>query len=260
MYLTLEILMSFPKTYMRHSIPKLRDMLSDRRLPEGMADTILAEVAAAKKERRKVTQKDGQHARLWRDLIAPAKAECRIISRMRTMNVKNPSPERATALEAYELLLNTLIGRMELDAANTTEMPRYVAVEKKLPNKGEHWVDWVPPKKIALIEEYFAGIPYTAGVKQKKPFERRIPLTQHDILKKRLVERTNKEIALLERHIAVEIADPRLKPTNVFRHQDIDAWRLQVSKMQAALHRVSLLSPNDFVPVTWHGVKHNEQE
>ena len=252
--------MSFPKTYMRHSIPKLRDMLSDRRLPEGMADTILAEVAAAKKERRKVTQKDGQHARLWRDLIAPAKAECRIVSRMRTMDVKNASPERAAALEAYELLLNTLIGRMELDAANTTEMPRYVAVEKKLPNKGEHWVDWMPPKKIALINAYFAAIPTTKGVKQKVPFERRIPMSQHDILKKRLIERTTKEISLIERRIAVELADRKLTDTHVFKHQEIDAMRLQVSKMQEAMHHISLLSPNDFVPVTWHGVKQPEQE
>ena len=252
--------MSFPKTYMRLSVPKLRDMLADRRLPEGMADKILAEVAAARLNRRTEAQKDGQHARLWKDLIAPAKAERRIISRMRMMNVNNPSPERAAALEAYELVLDTIIGRLQTEAANTTEMPRYVAVEKKLPNKGEHWVDWMPPKKIALIEAYFEAIPTVRGVKQKKPFERRIPMTQHDTHKKRLTERTNKEIALLERHIAVGIADPRLKPTNVFRHQDIDAWRLQVSKMQAALHRVSLLSPNDFVPVTWHGVKHNEQE
>jgi hypothetical protein len=245
---------------MRLSVPKLRDMLSDRRLPEGMADKILEEVAAARLKRRTEAQKDGQHARLWRDLIAPAKAESRIVNRMRTMNVNNPSPERAAALEAYELLLNTLIGRLQTEAANTTEMPRYVAVSKNLPNKGEHWVDWMPPKKIALIEAYFDVIPTVKGVKQKKPFERRIPMTQHDILKKRLVERTNKEIALLERRMAVELADPRLKSTNVFRHQTIDAMRLQVSQMQAAMHRVSLLSPNDFVPVTWHGVKHPEQE
>jgi hypothetical protein len=73
-YLILEISMSFPKTYMRLSVPKLRDMLSDRRLPEGMADKILEEVAAARLKRRTEAQKDGQHARLWRDLIAPGPA------------------------------------------------------------------------------------------------------------------------------------------------------------------------------------------
>ena len=252
--------MSFPKTYMRHSVPKLRDMLADRRLPDGMADTILAEVADARLARRTIQQKSGQHVRLWRDLIAPAKAECRIVSRMRTMNVKNASPERAAALEAYELVLSTIIGRLQTEAANTTEMPRYVAVEKKLPNKGEHWVDWMPPKKIALINAYFAAIPTTKGVKQKVPFERRIPMSQHDILKKRLIERTTKEISLIERRVALELADPKLKATSVFKHQEIDAMRLQVGKMQEAMHHVSLLSPNDFVPVTWHGVKQPEQE
>jgi hypothetical protein len=225
-----------------------------------MADKILAEVAAARLARRTVAQKDGQHARLWKDLIAPAKAERRIVSRMRTMNVKNPSDERNTALEAYDLILATIIGRLQTEAVNTTEMPRYVAVEKNLPNKGEHWVDWMPPKKIALIMDYFAAIPYTAGTKQKIPFERRIPQTQHDVLKKRLVERTAKEIALIERRIAVELADTRLTDTHVFKHQEIGEMRLQVSKMQAAMHRITQLNPNDFVPVTWHGVKHPEQE
>lgn len=246
--------MSFPKTYMRYSIPKLRRMLADRRLPDGAADAVVAEVAAAKKERRNIAQKGGQHARLWKDLIAPAKAEWRIISRMRTMGVKSASPERAEALEAYELLLHTLIGKLKVQAANTPEMPRIIALEKNLPNKGEHWVDWVPPQKIRLIKSYFAAITHTVGVKQKRPFERRIPQTQHDILKKRLIERTTQELGHIERRIAVELADPRLKPTNVFKHQEIGKMRLQVSQMQAAIHRASLLNPNDFVPVTWHGV------
>jgi hypothetical protein len=247
--------MSFPKTYMRSSVTALRKVLAARRLTPAMANDIIQEVIQAKKERRTAQQKDGQHARLWRDLIAPAKAERRIIQRMRVMNVKNPSDERDAALEAYELVLNAIIGRLTLASANTTEMPRYVAVEKKLPNKGEHWVDWMPPKKIALIEEYFAGIPYMVGVKQKLPFERRIPLSQHDTHKKRLIERTSKEIDMIERRIAVELADSRLTDTHVFKHQEIGEMRLQVSQMQAAMHRVSLLNPNDFVPVTWHGVK-----
>jgi hypothetical protein len=65
---------------------------------------------------------------------------------------------------------------------------------------------------------------------------------------------------MIERRIAVELADTRLTDTHVFKHQEIGEMRLQVSQMQAAMHRVSLLSPNDFVPVTWHGVKQPEEE
>lgn len=252
--------MRFPKTYTRYSISKLRKMLADRSLPEGAADEIIADVTALKLEQRTTAQKEGQHARLWRDLIAPAKAEGRIVSRMRTLNIKSSSPERADALEAYELLLHTLIGRLKVQAANTPEMPRIIALEKNLPNKGEHWVDWVPLKKQALIKSYFDAIPYSYGKKKKTPFERRIPQTQHDILKNRLIERTIKEIGHIERRIAVELADPKLKATHVFKHQEIGEMRLQVSRMQAAMHAVTLLNPNDFVPVTWHAVKQPETE
>lgn len=250
--------MSFPKYYLRASIKKVRLMLAERRLPDGFAERIIDEVVEAKRLLHIENQKGGQHARLWKDLIAPAQAELHIIRRMRKPGVQSDSPERTAALEAYELVVSKVVGRIQVEASNTTEMPRYIAVEKKLPNKGEHWADWVPPKIQALVQTYFDVIPYVAGTKQKRPFKRRIPQTQHDIHKKRLVERTEKEIAHIERRIAAERADTRLTPTHVFKQQEIGAMRLQVSQMQAAMHRVSLFKPNDFVPVTWHGVKHED--
>ena len=246
--------MTFPKTYMRLSLGALRAMLSARGLPPNMVEITVNELREAKKERRTVAQKRGQHARLWRDLIAPAKAERYIVRRMQTLRVKNPSPERAAALEAYELLLTALINKMEEQAAATPEMPKHVAEERGLPNKGEHWVDWVPSKKKAWVLSFFDAIPYARGVKVKHPFERRIPQTQHEVHKTRLLERTTKEMALVERRMAVELADPKLTDTHYFKHQEIDAMRIQVSRMQAAMHIVQNMKPTDFVPVTWHGV------
>ena len=247
--------MKYPASYLRMSESALRRLLSQRKLPMGYAENLIAEVNAARKDRRVRLKTDEQHTRLWSDLISPAKAERRIVQRMLTLKVDNPSPERALALEAYLMVLDAIIGRLTLDARDSGQTPRLVALGRNLPNKGEHWTDWMPRKKIALIEQFFAAIPYAKGVKQKRPFERRIPTNQHAIHKQRLIERTDKEMALIERRMAAELADTRLTDTHVFKHQEIKDMRLQLSRMQAAMHTIRLLRPTDFVPVTWHGIE-----
>lgn len=246
--------MKFPASYVRMSEPALRKLLSQRKLPLGYAENLIAEVAAARKDKRVRLKTDEQHRRLWGDIINPAKAERRIVQRMLTLKLGNPSPERTLALEAYLLVLDAIIGRLTLDARDSELTPRHLAEERGLPNKGEHWTDWMPRKKMALIEDFFAAIPYAKGVKQKRPFERRIPQTQHEVHKRRLIERTDKEMAVLERRIAVELADTKLTDTHVFKQQEIEALRQRVSRMQAAMHTIRLLRPTDFVPVTWHGI------
>jgi hypothetical protein len=232
----------------------LRKLLSQRKLPSGYAENLIAEVAAARKTKRIRLKTDEQHTRLWGDLISPAKSERRIVQRMLTLKLDNPSPERALALEAYLMVLAAIIGRLTLAARDSGQTPRLEALGRNLPNKGEHWVDWMPQKKIDLIKQYFAEIPYTKGVRQKTPFERRIPQTQHAIHKRRLIERTDKELAILERRMAVELADAKLTDTHHFKHQEINDMRIQISRMQAAMHTIKLLRPTDLVPVTWHGI------
>ena len=246
--------MKYPISYLRMSEAALRKLLSQRKLPSGYAENLIAEVAAARKTKRIRLKTDEQHTRLWGDLISPAKSERRIVQRMLTLKLDNPSPERALALEAYLMVLAAIIGRLTLAARDSGQTPRLEALGRNLPNKGEHWVDWMPQKKIDLIKQYFAEIPYTKGVRQKTPFERRIPQTQHAIHKRRLIERTDKELAILERRMAVELADAKLTDTHHFKHQEINDMRIQISRMQAAMHTIKLLRPTDLVPVTWHGI------
>jgi hypothetical protein len=247
--------MKYPISYLRMSESALRALLSQRKLPMGYAENLIAEVNAARKDKRIRLKTDEQHTRLWGDLISPAKAERRIVQRMLASKPENDSPERALALEAYLMVLDAIIGRLTLAARDSGQTPRLEALGRNLPNKGEHWTDWMPKKKIDLIMDYFAAIPYTKGVRQKTPFERRIPQTQHAIHKRRLIERTDKEMALIERRMAAELADTRLTDTHVFKHQEIKDMRLQLSRMQAAMHTIKLLRPTDFVPVTWHGIE-----
>jgi len=247
--------MDFPKSYLRMSESTLRKNLAKRKLPLGYAEELISQVVSAKRKGFNNLARDTQHKRLWGDLIAPAKAERRIVQRMMTLKLDNDSPERALALEAYLMVLDAIIGRLVLKANTSEETPSKLAAGTNVPNKGEHWTDWMPPKKIALIKDYFAQIPYAKGVRQKTPFERRWPTTQHAIHKKRLIERTDKELAILERRMAVELADAKLTDTHVFKQQEINDMRIQISKMQAAMHTIKLLRPTDLVPVTWHGIE-----
>ena len=246
--------MDFPKSYLRMGERTLRKHLAKRKLPLGYAENLISQVMYERHRRFATIARDTQHARLWGDLIAPAKAERRIVQRMLTLTLEHASPERTLALEAYLMVLDAIIGRLVLKANTSEETPSKLAAGTNVPNKGEHWTDWMPQKKIDLIKEYFAQIPYIKGVRQKTPFERRIPQTQHAIHKKRLIERTDKEMALIERRMAAELADAKLTDTHVFKQQEINDMRIQISKMQAAMHTIKLLRPTDLVPVTWHGI------
>jgi hypothetical protein len=247
--------MDFPKSYLRLNESTLRKKLATKKLPMGYAENLISQVMHERHKKFATLARDTQHARLWSDLIAPAKAERRIVQRMLTLKLDNPSPERALALEAYLMVLDAIIGRLVLKANTCGETPARLAEGTDVPNKGEHWTDWMPKKKIDLIKDYFAAIPYTKGVRQKTPFERRIPQTQHAIHKRRLIERTDKEMALIERRMAAELADAKLTDTHIFKQQEIKDMRLQLSRMQAAMHTIKLLRPTDFVPVTWHGIE-----
>lgn len=247
--------MEFPKSYLRLSETALRKNLAKRKSPLGYAEELISQVLAAKRQGFASLARDTQHARLWKDIIAPAKAERRIVQRMMTLKLGNPSPERTFALEAYLMVLDAIIGRLVLKANASGQTPRELAEGTNVPNKGEHWTDWMPQKKIALIQDYFAQIPYAKGVRHKQPFERRIPQTQHAIHKRRLVERTEKEMSNVERRLAAELADARLTDTQLFRQQELNDLRIRISRMQAALHTIKLLRPTDFVPVTWHGIE-----
>lgn len=246
--------MKYPRSYKRMSPQALRKMLSERRLPSSYVEATIAAVLEDRKAARPAVKKSEHHARLWGYLIEPAKSELRNVRRMLRLNLTNPTPEREDALTAYEALLAFLVGRLTLEMRATPEMPGKIAAERDLPNGGEHWVDWVPRKKALLIYDYFAKIPHQRGVKRKEPFPVTLDKNTSAKRKAALLERTKKEIEHLERRIAIELADPRLKETSVFKHQEIDAMRVQISRMQAATTLIRKLPDNALIPHTWHRV------
>ena len=248
----------------------MRRHIIERNVHPALADGIIAAEQARRNAARPVRKKREQHTRLWKQLIDPAVAELRNVQHMIKLTLTYPTPERTAALEAYAALLALLIGKLKLniDRLNIDEddidadllTPSQQASKSTKafpngkPNGGTYWVDWIPPSAVREVQALFDAIPAMRGVKRKHPFP--VVLDKATSAKRRaaLIERTTKELTHIERLIAVELADTRLTDTHVFKQQEIEAMRMQVSKMQSALHIISLLPPNAFIPPTWHGV------
>jgi hypothetical protein len=117
--------------------------------------------------------------------------------------------------------------------------PSTYAKEKNLPNHGLLWTDFVPVRIKTRIADMFMAIPHKAKAKVKVPFERLVPEDIHDKRKRRLVNRTTKELLHANQ-------DHALSPT-----QDTQA---RVAKLKRALAAIERLEPNEPVPTTWHGL------
>jgi hypothetical protein len=248
----------------------MRRYILERNVHAALVDRIIADEQARRYAVRPLRKKREQHIRLWKQIIDPAVAELRNVQHMLKLTLLYPTPERTAALEAYAGVLERLIGKLTLnvdklkvsddDMADDLLTPSRQASRATRafpngkPNGGTHWVDYVPPDMVQEITALFDAIPRTKGVKRKHPFLVVLDKATSAKRKEALIERTTKELTHIERHLAVRLADPRLKDTSVFTHQEIDAKRLQVSQMQSALHIISLLPPNAFIPPTWHGV------
>ena len=262
--------MIYPKSYARMSDAALRRALAKRKLPTPLVDGIIAAVQSDKEAVRPLRKKREQHLRLWKQLIDPAVAELRNVQHMQKLTLLYPTPERTAALDAYAKMLVLLIDKLKLHVDKVKVDPALLdetlltpsqmaskptaAFPRGKPNGGSYWVDWVPPAVVARINALFDKIPATRGVKRKQPFPVVLDRTTSAKRKAALIERTKREMEHIERSMAVELADPRLTEHHYFKQQEIDAMRLQISRMQSALHIISMVPANAFIPATWHGV------
>lgn len=262
--------MIYPKSFQRMSVPAMRRYIIEHNVHAALADRIIADELERRDAARPLRKKREQHIRLWNQIIDPAVSELRNVQHMLKLTLLYPTIERTVALEAYAGVLERLIGKLKLhvdklkvsddDIEDDLMTPSKQAIKPTKafpngkPNGGTHWVDYVPPDIVKDITALFDAIPRTKGVKRKHPFLTVLDKATSARRKAALIERTTKELTHIERIVAVRLADPKLKDTSVFTHQEIDAQRMQVSKMQSALHIISLLPPNAFIPPTWHGV------
>jgi hypothetical protein len=228
-------LMKLKKRELANHLAKLLDKGTPRLVVNEMRDTVLAQ----KEKLRRHRIHEAQQNILWGDIVKPLQAERRNVRASLKYKAEDSTDPRAFAFEAYAVVLAKVHNRI-LDIKKTGKStPSTYAEAENLPNRGMHWTDFVPLHIKNRIMGLFDDIPYTAKARRKIPFERIVTADVHDKRKRRLVNRTTKELLHANQ-------DHALSPT-----QDTQA---RVDKLKAALAAIESLNDNEPVPTTWHGL------
>jgi hypothetical protein len=226
--------------YMKFSPKELHNALIKRNLQPLMVEHIKRTVREQQLKLRAEKSKEGQLKFYWQQINAPLKAEIKIVRSMLSYKTWNPNEKRIEALEVYAGVLNELRVKFRLYELRDKILPTQLAKEKNLPNRGIHWVDWVPEKIKTRVYELFADIPPKAKAKQKEPFMRTIPITLNADLRERLHIRTSKELDNEVSEQEIEYDEKRA---------------LRIEQMKRALYKIDKLPLTDPIPYTWHGLE-----
>ena len=228
-------LMKLKRRELANHLSKLLDKGTPRLVVNEMRDTVLAQ----KEKLRRHRIHEAQQNILWGDIVKPLQAERRNVRASLKYKAEDDTDPRAFAFEAYAVVLAKVHNRI-LDIKKTGKStPSTYAEAENLPNRGMHWTDFVPLHIKNRITGLFDDIPYTAKARRKIPFERIVTADVHDKRKRRLVNRTTKELLHANQ-------DHAISPT-----QDTQA---RVNKLKAALAAIEGLNDNEPVPATWHGL------
>jgi hypothetical protein len=157
---------------------ELHKKLVERNLPQATIQYIEQIVADQKETSRTKKIKQAAHAKLWDALLKPLRKEIR--STRGSLTYKDghndDDQERRAAFAYYETVL-LKIQRKLTDIKRTLDAtPSEAALEASIPNKGEHWSDWIPTHIKSKTVALFDAIPHKLRAKRKIPFERNIPI------------------------------------------------------------------------------------
>jgi hypothetical protein len=228
-------LMKLKKRELANHLSKLLDKGTPRLVVNEMRDTVLAQ----KEKLRRHRIHEAQQNILWGDIVKPLQAERRNVRASLKYKADDDTDARVFAFEAYAVVLAKVHNRI-LDIKKTGKLtPSTYAEKENLPNRGMHWTDFIPARIKLRITDLFDAVPYTAKARRKIPFERVVTADVHDKRKRRLVNRTTKELLHANQ-------DHALSPT-------VDT-QARVDKLKQALDAIEKLDPNEPVPTTWHGL------
>lgn len=188
---------------------------------------------------------------MWREKILPLQAEKKrvVASLAYTTHNRNNADPRQMALKSYLKIIDELLLRMRREAKvlpdgygkRTTMTPSEYIKAKNVPNNGEHWSDFVPQHIKDRVCLMFDAVPHTPKARRKIPFERIVGEELHNILKDRLIRRTEKELI-------------RCKQDVLLNPHEAQALQERVRHIEQALAKIEKLDPNEPVPTTWHGL------
>ena len=223
--------------YIKLTPNALHQRLLKERIHPAEMQAIKDEVATAKEAQRvdKITR--SQRKNEWDKVLKPLRYELNNAKVGRAYDLDDEP--RVDAFDAYILVMETLLSRFAQPLAALEHTPIQLALEKGLPNNGEHWTDWVPDKIKTKIAMAFEELPHKTRAKRKVPFQRLTTPEQNAKAKERLLKRTQKEIETLERK-------QEMHPTEV--------GQATLARMRAALKIIIRLTDTEHIPATWSGV------
>jgi len=195
------------------------------------------EVTATKEAQRidKITRT--QRKIEWDKVLKPLRYELNNVKVGRAYDLDDA--ERVEAFDAYILVMVTLLSRFAQPLASLDATPIQIALDKGLPNNGEHWTDWIPDKIKTRIALIFEALPHKTRAKRKVPFQRLTTLEQNANARDKLLARTRKEMETLERK-------QEMNSTEV--------GQATLGRMRDALKIIAKLTDTEHIPATWSGV------
>jgi hypothetical protein len=223
--------------YIKLTPNALHQRLLKERIHPAEMQAIKDEVALAKEAQRvdKITR--SQRKNEWDKVLKPLRYELNNAKVGRAYDLDDES--RVEAFDAYILVMETLLSRFAQPLAALEHTPIQLALEKGLPNNGEHWTDWVPDKIKTKIAIAFEELPHKTRAKRKVPFQRLTTPEQNARAKERLLKRTQKEIETLERK-------QEMNSTEV--------GQATLGRMREAMKIIVRLTDTEHIPATWSSV------
>ena len=163
---------------MRLSANELHNYLEGKKnySPE-LRENLKTVVTRQKDEKANARRRRAQVERQWQPLLDALSREKKKVRACMNYTAQGEAGIlRAQALKEYHNALRTLLSRFRL-ALKEDITPQQLRDElqqqgRKLPNNGEHWVDWITDRKRASIELAFQSIPHNRYARTLTPFQR----------------------------------------------------------------------------------------
>jgi hypothetical protein len=163
---------------MKYTHNELHTKLIKRGLPQATREQIEQVVAEQKETARIKKIKRAAHAKLWEAILKPLRNEINSTrgSLLYTDTHNVDDDLRRAAFAYYETVLIKVLHQLLKIKRMVSATPSEAAAEANIPNKGEHWSDWIPTHIKSKATALFEEIPHKPRAKRKIPFERNIPI------------------------------------------------------------------------------------
>jgi hypothetical protein len=244
-------------SWLTMSTPRLERHLLEKAYPTDLMRDIVANVTAAKEQRRRQRIKTTVTHQLWDNVLQAARIElaglrtmkCQLATALKTTSGVLPPNAKYEAMCAYEDVLITTINKLrrvqKAGEHTPAQFVRYILKKtgRLIPNEGAHWSDYVGNKDKLNIEALFNALPDPARGKRKTPFERRVSPKEHASARTHLVGQLERAQIELDERYAMP-STPEGKQSLVELERDI----------QKANYVLAITKNTTPLPARWQGL------